>query len=94
MADVDLIDAATPVAAAAGEDDVSAKEEELCQLVINVLFTVMWRGRAGVSEDVIKDRGQVIACINMLGLNNELFTSHVDLKRRIVELSVQVRNMS
>ena len=30
-------------------DNVAAKEEELCQLVINVLFTVMWRGRAGVS---------------------------------------------
>ena len=70
------------------EDDV-AKEEELCQLVINVLFTIMWRGRQGASEDVIKERGQVIACINMLGLNNDLYRSHVELKRRLVELSVQ-----
>ena len=33
----------------ASDNNVGAKEEELCQLVINVLFTVMWRGRAGVS---------------------------------------------
>ena len=33
----------------ASDSNVGAKEEELCQLVINVLFTVMWRGRAGVS---------------------------------------------
>lgn len=38
---------------------------------------------------MIKERGQVIACINMLGLNNELFRSHVDLKRRLVEMCVQ-----
>ena len=43
----------------------------------------------GASDEVIKERGQVIACINMLGLNNELFRSHVDLKRRLVEMCVQ-----
>ena len=47
-------------------EDVEVQEEELCQLVVNILFTVMWRGKPGFpSEDVIKDRGQVIACINM-----------------------------
>ena len=69
--------------------ETETKEEELCQLVINILFTVMWRGRQGASDDVIKERGQVIACINMLGLNNELYRSHVDLKRRLVELCIQ-----
>ena len=38
------------------------KEEELCGLVINVLFTVMWRGASQP-----KERGSVIASINMLG---------------------------
>ena len=71
-------------------ENLEHQEEELCQLVINILFTVMWRGRPGFpSDDVVKERGQVIACINMLGLNNELYRSHVDLKRRIVELCVQ-----
>ena len=39
------------------------KEEELCSLVINVLFTVMWRG-----GNPPKERGSVIASINMLGM--------------------------
>lgn len=71
------------------EDVGHDQEEELCQLAINILFTVMWRGLHGASEAVIKERGQVIACINMLGLNNELFRSHVDLKRRLVEMCIQ-----
>jgi hypothetical protein len=29
---------------------------------------------------------QVIACINMLGLNNELYRSHVELKRQLVSI--------
>ena len=69
--------------------DVERSEEELCQLVINILFTVMWRGVQGVSEDSVKERGQVIACINMLGLNNELYRSYVELKRRLIEMCVQ-----
>ena len=69
--------------------DVERSEEELCQLVINVLFTVMWRGVQGASEDAVKERGQVIACINMLGLNNELYRSYVELKRRLIEMCVQ-----
>ena len=69
--------------------DVERSEEELCQLVINILFTVMWRGVQGVSEDAVKERGQVIACINMLGLNNELYRSYVELKRRLIEMCVQ-----
>ena len=54
----------------ASDDDISRdlasmtideREEELCQLVINALFTIMWRGNksAGISDDVIRERGQV-----------------------------------
>ncbi len=73
----------------AGSRTMSGEEEELCQLVINILFTIMWRGLRGAGADVIKERGQVIACINMLGLNNELYLSHVELKRRLTEQCVQ-----
>lgn len=40
---------------------IDEREEELCQLVINALFTIMWRGNksAAISDDVIKERGQV-----------------------------------
>ena len=55
----------------------------------------MWRGNRGTatskSEAAGKDRGCVIACINMLGLdnNNELYRSHIELKRKMVELCIQ-----
>ncbi len=38
---------------------VNGEEEELCQLVMNILFTVMWRGLRGATADVIRERGQV-----------------------------------
>jgi hypothetical protein len=41
---------------------VDEREEELCQLVINALFTIMWRGgnkQGALSDDVIKERGEV-----------------------------------
>jgi hypothetical protein len=70
-------------------DTVSNDEEELCQLVINILFTIMWRGMQGASPEVIKERGCVIACVNMLGLNHELYRSHLELKRQLVEQCIQ-----
>jgi len=36
-----------------------------------------------------QERGQVLACINLLGLNNELFSSHLELKRRLLEMALQ-----
>ncbi|GLG93298.1 Neurobeachin [Gryllus bimaculatus] len=61
--------------------------EELSYLVANILFTVMWRGVEGSSKDAWKERGQVMACINLLGLNNELHCSHLQLKLRLLELA-------
>ncbi|XP_059473157.1 neurobeachin-like protein 1 isoform X2 [Neocloeon triangulifer] len=65
------------------------REEELCYLVVNILFTVMWRGVEGASKEAWKERGQVLACINLLGLNNELYASHLELKRRLLEMALQ-----
>ncbi|KAK3926891.1 Neurobeachin-like protein 1 [Frankliniella fusca] len=36
-----------------------------------------------------QERGQVMACINLLGLNNELHGSHLQLKLRLLEMGVQ-----
>ena len=36
---------------------------------------------------------QVIACINMLGLNNELYRSHVELKRHLVNFLFKILNI-
>lgn len=65
------------------------KEEELLSLVTNILFTVLWRGIDNNGGDSWKERGQVMACINLLGLNNELYCSHLTLRLRILEMGVQ-----
>ena len=41
------------------ERPADSDEEELCQLVINILFTIMWRGMHGAGDEVVKERGQV-----------------------------------
>lgn len=65
------------------------KEEELISLVTNILFTVLWRGIDSNGGDSWKERGQVMACITLLGLNNELYCSHLTLRLRILEMGLQ-----
>lgn len=104
------------------------REEDLCYLVLNILFTTLWRGVETGSRDCwrvsqaessatargrgqakwaaaracrvelfsdllslcyLQERGQVMACINLLGLNNELHGSHLQLKLRLLEMGVQ-----
>ncbi|XP_055643375.1 neurobeachin-like protein 1 isoform X2 [Toxorhynchites rutilus septentrionalis] len=63
-------------------------EENLVYLVSNILFTILWRG-VEHSNDSWKERGQVMACINLIALNNELYCSHLNLRLRILEMGVQ-----
>lgn len=74
-------------------DDTDNKEEQLIYLVTNILYTVLWHGIDNNGGDSWKERGQVIACINLLGLNNELYCSHLTLRLRILELGVQASLM-
>ncbi|XP_075227690.1 neurobeachin-like protein 1 [Lycorma delicatula] len=69
-------------------EKVFDREQELCYLVVNILFTIMWRGIDGNNKDAWKERGQVMACINWLGLNNTLHCSHLELKLRLLEMAV------
>ena len=67
-----------------------SKEEEL---VINILFTVLWRGKAGKTRkealtNLSTGQGQAIASINLLALNNKLYSSHTRLKRSLTELCI------
>lgn len=70
------------------EADVDS-EEQLVYLVSNILFTVFWRGVANDHPECWKERGQVLGCINLLALNNELMASHLSLRLRILEMAVQ-----
>lgn len=74
-------------------DENYDKEEQLIYLVTNILYTVLWHGIENNGGDSWKERGQVIACINLLGLNNELYCSHLTLRLRIFELGVQASLM-
>lgn len=74
-------------------DEAIDKEEQLIYLVTNILYTVLWNGIENNGGDAWKERGQVIACINLLGLNNELYCSHLTLRLRILELGVQASLM-
>lgn len=70
-------------------EGIEDKEEQLIYLITNILFTILWRGIDSNGGDSWKERGQVIACINLLGLNNELYCSHLTLRLRILEMGVQ-----
>lgn len=74
-------------------DENIDKEEQLIYFVTNILYTVLWNGIENNGGDSWKERGQVIACINLLGLNNELYCSHLTLRLRIFELGVQASLM-
>ncbi|XP_030380341.1 neurobeachin-like protein 1 isoform X2 [Scaptodrosophila lebanonensis] len=64
-------------------------EEQLVYLVSNTLFNIFWRGIGNDHPQCWKERGQVLGCINLLALNNELITSHLSLRLRILEMAVQ-----
>ena len=71
-----------------------SKEEELVQMVTNIIFTVLWRGKTGRTTrealaSLYINQGLAIASINLLALNNKLYTSHALLKRRLTELCIQ-----
>ncbi|XP_034109719.1 neurobeachin-like protein 1 isoform X1 [Drosophila albomicans] len=64
-------------------------EEQLVYLVSNTLFNIFWRGIGNDHPQCWQERGQVLGCINLLALNNELITSHLSLRLRILEMAVQ-----
>ncbi|XP_040571294.2 LOW QUALITY PROTEIN: neurobeachin-like protein 1 [Lepeophtheirus salmonis] len=67
------------------DDEDETNEDVLGALVVDILHKIMWEVWGGKIEDIVSERGQVLASINMLGLNNELYKSVVDVKRDILE---------
>lgn len=67
-------------------------EETLVYLVSNILFTILWRGVEN-TDDTWKERGQVMACIYLIALNNELYCSHLSLRLRLLEMGIQATLM-
>ena len=75
-------------------DTEEVREDELVQLLTTILFSVLWRGtlsrhKKDQGNYLLQTYGQVVASINLLALNNKLYTSHVVLKRKLAEMCVE-----
>lgn len=82
----------TPVRRDDGElipDGSVSEEEQLIYLVTSILYTILRDGIEKTGGDSWKERGQIIACINLLGLNNELYCSHLTLRLKLFEYGAQ-----
>ncbi|XP_053386541.1 neurobeachin-like protein 1 [Mercenaria mercenaria] len=66
--------------------DVVENSEELCQNLLIVLYTVMWKGVEGSDEAAWKERGQVFAWLDHISQTNELMCPVPELKRRLLEM--------
>ncbi|XP_057195455.1 neurobeachin-like protein 2 isoform X2 [Triplophysa rosa] len=64
-------------------------EEELCNLLTNIVFSVLWSGTEG-SEDVIwRERGQVFSVLTKLGSSCQLVRPPDDIKRSLLEMMLE-----
>ncbi|XP_059607349.1 neurobeachin-like protein 1 [Phlebotomus argentipes] len=69
-------------------ENTVSDEEQLVYLLTNIIFTILWRGIPDKKESW-KARGEIIASVNLLALTNELFCSHLILRLRLLEMTVQ-----
>ncbi|XP_062847864.1 neurobeachin-like protein 2 [Trichomycterus rosablanca] len=64
-------------------------EEELCNLLTNIVFKVLWTGTEG-SEDVVwRERGQVFSVLTKLGSSWQLVRPPDDIKRNLLEMMLE-----
>lgn len=70
------------------QEAVSA-EEQLVYLLTNIIFTILWRGVGFYQPEAWKEGEQIVTAINLLALNNELYCSHLILRMKLLEMTVQ-----
>lgn len=61
-------------------------EEELCNLLTNIVFSVLWSGSGaeGSGDAVWRERGQVFSVLTKLGSSCQLVRPPDEIKRRCV----------
>ncbi|KAM5291942.1 neurobeachin-like protein 2 [Ctenodactylus gundi] len=64
-------------------------EEELCNLLTNVLFSVTWRGVEGSEEAAWRERGQVFSVLTQLGASATLVRPPDCIKRSLLEMMLE-----
>lgn len=57
-------------------------EEELCNMLLEILLCVMWRGVEGSDDVAWLERGQVFSALTKLGTANELLLAVDQIKLR------------
>lgn len=66
-----------------------SEEEQLVYLLTNIIFTILWRGVGFYEAETWKEGEQIVTAINLLALNNELYCSHLILRMKLLEMTVQ-----
>ncbi|XP_031429737.1 neurobeachin-like protein 2 isoform X1 [Clupea harengus] len=66
-----------------------APEEELCNLLTNIVFSVLWRGAEGPEDVVWRERGQVFSVLTKLGSSCQLVRPPDDIKRSLLEMMLE-----
>ncbi|XP_066487542.1 neurobeachin-like protein 2 [Tiliqua scincoides] len=64
-------------------------EEELCNLLTNIIFSVTWRGVEGWDDAAWKERGQVFSVLTKLGSACELVHPPDEIKRSLLEMMME-----
>ncbi|BFZ22107.1 hypothetical protein BsWGS_25146 [Bradybaena similaris] len=66
--------------------DSLEQKEELCQHVLIILLSIMWKGVEGSNIDSWKERCQVFTWIDELGESHVLIRPAEEIKRRLMEM--------
>ncbi|XP_038664837.1 neurobeachin-like protein 2 isoform X1 [Scyliorhinus canicula] len=64
-------------------------EEELCNLLTNIIFSVTWRGVEGSEDTAWKERGQIFSVLTKLGTACELVRPPDEIKRSLLEMMLE-----
>nr|XP_056713128.1 neurobeachin-like protein 2 [Euleptes europaea] len=64
-------------------------EEELCNLLTNIIFSVTWQGVEGWDDAAWKERGQVFSVLTKLGSACELVRPPDEIKRSLLEMMLE-----
>uniref|UniRef100_A0A2C9M808 BEACH domain-containing protein n=1 Tax=Biomphalaria glabrata TaxID=6526 RepID=A0A2C9M808_BIOGL len=67
-------------------NDATEQKEELCQNVLIILLSIMWKGIEGSSSQAWNERCQVLTWIGELGDSHELIRPPDEIKRRLLEM--------
>ncbi|XP_066208131.1 neurobeachin-like protein 2 isoform X1 [Saccopteryx leptura] len=90
-----LEDSSLPEPTISGDDTSNTSnpqqtpEEELCNLLTYVLFSVTWRGVEGSDEAAWRERGQVFSVLTQLGASATLVCPPDCIKRSLLEMMLE-----